>query len=290
MLTVCGLLFLSGAYPLGCAWRANRQTSLAHAVAWAWAAWLLWGCVPLVAALDGGTAVNAVRYVAVGVTGCAGVAVLGARRPGVAAWNFVVLGLLAVLLLFLAEGLLVGGELQLSPVRTLFLALVLGVGTLNYLPTRAGAAALVLGVGSALELATLMDGGSVEPFGCYPEVLLLLVPWLAWAGLPHRMADAGEAERMWRDFRDRFGMVWGQRLREQFNRAAANAGLLVELRWSGLGSVSGRELSDADRGASLAILKALTKRFGAEADADSDTVSAAPAEAATPQAASRDGR
>jgi hypothetical protein len=39
------------------------------------------------------------RYLALCLTGCVGVAVLGARRPGVGAWDFVLLGLLAVLLL-----------------------------------------------------------------------------------------------------------------------------------------------------------------------------------------------
>ena len=45
-------------------------------------------------------------------------AVLGARRPGVTAWNFVVAGLLAVLLRPLFEGL---GELRLGPAHLLFL-------------------------------------------------------------------------------------------------------------------------------------------------------------------------
>ena len=103
MYLAAALLLLTGAYPLGRAWLANRRSSLAHALAWAALAWLAWLGVALAEAWGLGVPVAA-RYVALCLTGCAGVAVLGARRPGVVAWNFVVLGLLVVLLLPLAEG------------------------------------------------------------------------------------------------------------------------------------------------------------------------------------------
>src|SRR5437868_1505128 len=86
------ILHLSGAAPLWAAARANRGTSLAYAVGWAWLAWMAWG----LALFAGGPAAG---HLALGLTGCAGVAVLGARRPGAGAWNFVVVGLLAVVLL-----------------------------------------------------------------------------------------------------------------------------------------------------------------------------------------------
>src|SRR5262249_5208603 len=85
-------------------WRANRQTSLSHAVAWGIAAWLAWVGVFLADDLGNGAPTHTGRYVALCFTSAAGVAVLGARRPGVGAWNFVVAGLLAVLLLPIAEG------------------------------------------------------------------------------------------------------------------------------------------------------------------------------------------
>ena len=64
-----------------------------------------------------GSRVAALGYTALSLTGCAGVAVLGARRPGVGPWNFVLLGLLAVMLLPLAEGLLSRGALHLAGPR-----------------------------------------------------------------------------------------------------------------------------------------------------------------------------
>ena len=68
---------------------------------------------------------------------------------------------------------------------------------------------------------------------------------------------------MWLDFRDRFGFVWGQRLRDQFNRAAANAGWPVYLRWRGLRLRAGTELPPDDLQTRIVdTLRAMLKRFG----------------------------
>ncbi|MBY0525948.1 MAG: hypothetical protein K2R98_21320 [Gemmataceae bacterium] len=268
MIVFCTLIFLSGLYPLWRAWIAIRPTSLTHALAWGLAAYLACGAALLACAAGLDSSVTAMRFVAVGLIGCAGVAVLGARRPGVGAWNFVVVGLLAVLLLFLAEGVAVGGELQLGVVRTVFLALTLAVGVLNYLPTRLTFAALLLGVGCGLELTMLatVKARSWQPAD-FPvvELSLVTVPWVAWLTTRRQAVRLTGVDFLWHDFRDRFGLVWGQRLREQFNRAAENAEVPVELGWSGLRSVSGTTPpTDSAEAASLGILQALMKRFGPE--------------------------
>src|SRR5947209_8046571 len=133
------ILLAAAAWPLWTAWQATAHTTLRPALAWAsagWAAWLL--------ALA--TRSDLAAYVALGLSGCAGVAVLGARRPGVGAWNFVVAGLLAVVLLPLAEGALVGTPVQLGTFRNAFLAGLVGTTVVNYLPTRLGGAAGLNGV------------------------------------------------------------------------------------------------------------------------------------------------
>src|SRR5207248_7519218 len=98
-------LFLAGSVPLARAWKANRGTTLLHALAWSWVAWLAWAAAAAADVLTSPDIADLCRYVALSFTACAGVAVLGARRPGVAAWNFVVAGLLAIMLLPLAENL-----------------------------------------------------------------------------------------------------------------------------------------------------------------------------------------
>src|SRR5271166_2365280 len=92
------LAMLTGFYPLAGAWAANRSTTLRSGLAWAGAA--QGAFVIRALAPDSMLAV----YIGLCLAACAGIAVLGARRPGVGAWNFVVVGLFAVLLLPVASG------------------------------------------------------------------------------------------------------------------------------------------------------------------------------------------
>jgi hypothetical protein len=257
----CWLLFLTSAYPLSCLWRASRRSSLVQVAHWALITWAAWGAATVVSAwpaFDGQVA----RYLALCLTGCVGVAVLGARRPGVGSWNFVVLGLLAVLLLPLFEGLE-----QMGGVRLVFLGGVLAVGVLNYLPTRLGTAAALFGIAVGVEFLMLAvppdRRGGLEPVVAPSRCLLAVVPWLALGWWRHRRRPASEFDRLWLRFRDRFGAVWALRVREQFNRSAAHAGWPVQLTWWGLWLDPAA--GPADEGAQAAMLdtlQALLKRFG----------------------------
>jgi hypothetical protein len=267
MATVCWLILMTGAYPLWRAWRANRRTSLLHAVNWAIGAWAVWCWALGSAALAPGGDLAA-RYLALGLTGCAGVAVLGARRPGVGPWNCVVLGLVAVLLLPLGESRLLGGPLQLGAPRTLFLAGTLVVAVVNYLPTRFAPAALLLAAAGAGELLALVGTEAATAMQgmilAISRLLLASIPWVAYA--QGRRRAPAEFDRLWLDFRDRFGLVWAHRVRDQFNRAAANAGWPVHLRWRGLRLLPGAPAPDTEtQTAIVAALRALLKRFGPEA-------------------------
>jgi hypothetical protein len=266
METFSGVLFLSGAYPLWRAWRANRHTSLLQAVNWAVVAWAAWGLVLLAVPLRQAPAGGPISYLALCLTGCAGVAVLGARRPGVGAWNFVVVALLAVMLLPLAESMVVGRSLQTGS-RLVLLGCTLAVGVINYLPTRLGPAALFLAAGCAAEALTLAtsdtrDGKLMVLTG---RVLIALAPWVAFTAMRLRPPPVSEFDRLWLDFRDRFGLFWGQRVREQFNHSAAHAGWPLYLRWRSLKWTAGPSLPEAaTQEAPVAVFRALLKRFGSE--------------------------
>ncbi len=236
-------LLLTGLYPLYRAWRAARTTTLRHALIWAAAAWLAW----VVAWAAGG---RELQYLALCLTACAGVAVLGARRPGYLAWNFVVAGLLLVLALPFLHGL---GELRLEAANLVVLGLALAVGVGNYLPTRGGLAAAVLGVWCGVEAGVIGEAVSVEA-GAMP-LMLAVVPWLWLGRLRRGRRDLSEADRLWRGFRDGFGFLWAQRMREQFHRAAENAGLDVRLGWGGLRG------NPADEQRALDLLRAVLQRF-----------------------------
>jgi hypothetical protein len=237
------MVLATGFFPLYRAWRATAGSTLRHAVAWAAVAW----ATVCLAAWLGAAAIS---YLAVSLTACAGVAVLGARRPGSTAWDFVVLGLLAALLRPFLEGF---GELRLETAHIGFLAIALGVGIGNYLPTRQAGAALLVGIWSALELHRL----SAAAEGPSAPWLVALAPWLAWLSARRRSAD--ELTAKWLAFRDRFGFLWGQRIREQFNRAAENAGLPITLGWCGPRAEPG-----ADTARAVELLRAVLRRFGSE--------------------------
>lgn len=250
------VLFAAGFFPLYRAWRATRNTSLFAAVHWAIATWAAWGVV-LADVVSGHP--NPAIFTALCLTGCAGIAVLGARRPHVAAWNFVVLGLLAVMLLPLLESALLRAR-TFDGLRTGFLAVTLGIGVLNYLPTRFGPAAVLLALGCAGELTAVLAEQPL-PVGGEEQLLRLCwlaAPWLALArGSP--AADAGDLNSCWREFRDRWGLVWGQRVREQFNRAAVNAGWPVTLTWFGFAFQHPPDATQRD--AIREALSALLRRF-----------------------------
>jgi hypothetical protein len=240
---------LGASWPLWIAWRATAATTLRHSLTWSAAAWTAW-------LLACATESNLATYLALSLSACAGIAVLGARRPGVGAWNFVVAGLLAVFLLPVAQGF---GAPRIETVQLIFLGATLAVPVLNYLPTRLGPALLLTGLGCAAELARLSGARFVEWQDAAAPFCIAAGPWaglLARRG--HRTRSA--VDRLWLEYRDRFGFVWGQRAREQFNRAAANAGWAVRLRWNGM-EREGMTPTDDELETTL---NAVLKRFGPE--------------------------
>ena len=258
-------LIIAGLVPLGLAVRANWATSLLHALVWGVVAQLSWGVAILVSDPEA-TAMAPGRFCALALTGCAGVAVLGARRPHVFAWNFVVLGLFAVMVLPLVETLFLGTH-PIDPLRIFFLSATLAVSILNYLPTRFGPAALLLLGASAGQITLLYAPELLQETRAtwLFDGLIALVPWIAWL-CAMRRSDRSEFDTLWRTFRDRWGLLWGQRLREQFNHAARNAGWPVKLYWQGLVRDENAAISDVEREKMVATLRAALQRFLATDD------------------------
>ncbi len=253
------LLLLTGVYPLAEALRANRRTTLRQPLLWALLSWAAWIGVAWSRVLRPDATERLTVYGALCLSGCAGIAVLGARRPGASAWNFVVVGLLAVLLLPILNGL---GELRLEPAQELFLTVTLLVPLLNYLPTRLAPGVVLVAAGCAWEMLRLMEWVSLSWMPSLGLLLLALGPWAAWIGLANRRRKppGSEFDRLWLVYRDRFGFVWGQRMREQFNRAAHHAGWPVVLNWRGLHGTAPHPPPQEE--ALLATLHAVLKRFG----------------------------
>jgi hypothetical protein len=155
------------------------------------------------------------------------------------------------------------GQPRPETLNTIFMAGVVAVGVLNYLPTRFAPAAVLLAVGCGLETTIWLnpDQWDAEPLPAGP-VLVGLSPWLVYLQAAGWKGPPNEFDRLWLRFRNRFGLVWSQRLREQFNRAAANAGWPVVLRWQGLRRQPGTELPDREVQEQIVSgLRALLTRF-----------------------------
>jgi hypothetical protein len=257
------VLLSTGFYPLQRAWRNNRRTTLRNAVAWAGGAWAAWCLAAWMSAAQPRTEASLSRYFALCLTACAAVAVLGARRPGAAAWNFVVAGLLAVLLLPVGIQL---GEVRLNAVDATFLSGALAIGLLNHLPTRLAAVVLPVGAACALEMGLLLGIMGIGRTWGDPTALALLAaaPWLGLVAARRKKPTADAFDREWLAFRDRFGMVWALPARDQFNRAAVNTNWGVVLDWNGLRPAQDRAAARPD--AALAGLRGVLKRFRPDDD------------------------
>jgi hypothetical protein len=254
-------LLAVGLIPLARAWWANRASSLHYALVWAGLSWCAWGVALLGADADA-AGLEPMRFLALCLVGAAGVAVLGARRPYAFAWNFVVLGLVAVMLLPLIESLVIGTH-PADPLRIFFLGATLLVALLNYLPTCFAPAVVMLAPALMGEVLTLFAPRWLpERSVGLIHLVVLLAPWAAWGCWRGRRAAAPEFDRLWLDFRDRFGLFWSQRVREQFNHAATHAGWPVFLAWRGLRRRSAREaITPPDQEAMATVLRKALQRF-----------------------------
>lgn len=263
------ILVAGGVLPLAEAWRALGKTSLRSAVLWSALAYGSWAAVWLMLDTTAAAETETARRIALVFSCTPGIAVMGARRPHVGAWNFVVVGLLGVLSLPLVEEIFLGvrshGEL-----RTFFVAGILGVTCLNYLPTSQALTALLAAGGLVGQFLTpaASDPDAFPPLrpfftGNAFDLMLLLVPWAAWvtATIAGKRGSNTAFDARWLRFRNAYGLVWGYRVREQFDAAARNAGQPVRLTWHGLVSEGKSPTDPGDIQEMEMVLQALLRRF-----------------------------
>jgi hypothetical protein len=211
--------------------------------AWWWsvAALVAWSSVEIAASLSAGgtSAVLApLRVAAITLGLCPAVALVGAKRPQHKAWHFVVLSLWGIVALPAVETLFLhrGQGVQMADARGWFLWILIGLGPINFVPTRYGLASLVFAAGQVVafspHLALLR-----QPLFHQPESVGLLIAVAAlvitWFGSRRTSIAASGYDRLWLDFRDTFGLLWGLRAQERVNAAAKQYGWDLELGWTG---------------------------------------------------------
>jgi hypothetical protein len=116
----------------------------------------------------------------------------------------------------------------------------------------------LIAAGCTLEIVQLFRW-TESPLPWLAGTMLACGPWAAWGGIWWRSSESSEFDRIWLAYRDGFGFVWGQRMREQFNRAAQHAGWPVVLGWRGLHATSDQPLPHALE--LVVMLRAVLKRF-----------------------------
>jgi hypothetical protein len=176
------------------------------------------------------------RYAAAITTFAPTMAVLGAKRPQHFAWQFIVLTLLVVLALPSLEAALFttgNGPLELHAARRWFLVILIAVGLVNYLPTRAWPAACTYAAAQTCLLSDYLPVTGWPAAVSKPLAglgLMAIAFWLIALGWPRRTPAVG-LERIWLDFRDAYGLVWGLRVQERYNATAAKNGWPVRVTW-----------------------------------------------------------
>ncbi len=255
------IFWLLGWWPLGVAWWRLWSTSLCHALGWAAIAWLASGAA-LLFEPQPSPGWSVYRYTSLCLMGATAVAVLGARRPHVEAWNFVLLGLLGVMFLPVFESWILRTN-PADPLRILFLTATLVAGILNYISWLHFPANLVFAVFCGWEIVRLYELNETVSAANVPigEISLLSVPWLMLGRLQSLRPERYEVNRIWRDFRVRYGMFWSLRVREQFNNSLRHAGIAVELAWHGIEGAAAASFDPALDAELSRILRATLKRF-----------------------------
>lgn len=242
------------------------------------AAWW-WSIVSLVAvagvevwiaddALEPATA-GALRFFAALSTFCPGMAVLGAKRPQDRAWQAIVLALWLVLALPAGQSMLLGiGAVELHSAWSWFLVILIAAGGINYLFTRFWLASLIFVSAQLILLAQFLSWlPAVVPGEQAPIVGLGLADAalvLAALGVWPARAAATPIDRVWIDFRDAFGVVWGLRIAERINASARMYGWNVVLSWHGLVQPDGTPAAALPPETDQAVresLKTLLRRF-----------------------------
>ena len=283
------------------AWRWADGTALRGALVWAVLA-LSCGILAQIVALfelrENGKPVCGVLTYVMTLAALAGlISVLNARVPGGGAWAVLMVLLLVVFCIPLLEsagrvrGVAGAVVVVLDSPWTIFYGLLVLMGVTNFLPTRYGPAAVVLGIGFALEYLVLTR--TEWPAGWRAQLWTVIAGCLAVAVRLCRHCAQKEIqgrdrlECQWIWFRDHWGVVWGLRIQDRFNRTAASSQWPIRLSWFGLTWVNGNSSVREERVPDVAeaTFRGLIRRF-----VDSERLDRALAEASRSGACQGQGR
>lgn len=165
-------------------------------------------------------------------------ALLGAKRPQNAAWQFIVLTLVGVLMMPVLQGWAYGDrEPHVHVLFRWILAAHIVFGLMNFLITRYAGPAVVF---AAAQSAIALNYLPMMPWQEFTQPVLAggigMAAALVWVScIAIRSSATGPGlQRLWGDFRDAYGAVWALRVAERLNAAAKQHGWPVEFTWRGI--------------------------------------------------------
>jgi hypothetical protein len=210
------------------------------------------------------------RYLVAMAWFCPQMSQMGAKRPQDVAWQWVVLSLWAVLCLPLLNSILLPGNpmVDVGPVWSWFLLILIGLGLLNNGPTRFGFAAILVALTQIVlvwqylpwtEASTSTTAVLLAQLSGLAAIILVSLNW------PPSRETLCPEDRAWLDFRDSFGAFWAARVMLRVNDCSMRYGWGLWLNWTGFARVeivgSGPEWRDEIDDALNTALRNLLRRF-----------------------------
>ena len=223
-------------------WRGGsvlRETTVYAAWKWGIAATFFWGLVWVLDScgkLFSSAVSDHLWYGCAVLSVCPPIAVLGSRRPGNRVWTqFILFPMLLALAWPLMALRLQGSEFRELYLETpqligMFLVLVMGIG--NYCGTRHTLSALIYGTSVLAVVLTcsaraggwITDRSSVREWSTLGAAIAMI--FVLRSGHP---IGQSRFDRVWFDFLDTFGIVWGRRIQDRINFVAEKEGWPVRL-------------------------------------------------------------
>lgn len=204
------------------------------------------------------------RYL-VGITSfCPAMALFGAKRPQNRAWQFIVLTLWIVLSLPALHAWMFGSGqgFSIHAAQSWFLLILLTMTAANYPPTRFAVSSLIFTIAQLLLLREFLPLATWIPHAADMSLpLAVLALSLVSLGWPKRKTVASPLDRLWLDFRDAFGVVWGLRVQQRVNQSAAMYQWKLRLDWHGFTPFENATISPDIEKAVRDHLSNLLRRF-----------------------------
>lgn len=224
---------------------ARRGTTLTAPAAWCA---LSLGLIALMVMLEVSAALGSLaepfRFIAAVSSFCPVMAILGAKRPQHAAWQWIVGSLWGLLSLPALESLVFrpGQALHVSPAWQWLMVVLLAIEAMNHLPTRYWPSTLLTLIGQVFLLGEYLPASPL-PFAAWhmPAGLMALVAALALVafGIPRLSSSVTGLDRVWIDFRNSFGAAWGLRILQRLQETARTCQWDVQCTWQGFYTLQG---------------------------------------------------